>query len=354
MPPRSFLTRCLTGLSFPRHVSNLSFSFFDVPAEPHHFEILSSSISASYLFTLFENMAGYTISRPTISFTRSADQTEAWRTEILPLWKIQNHRFLPRWLLYHFVAANPETAIDQNDVLDSYYEEFGAFKETHPLIHPEELTEMIRSEFEGTRCVDEAAPLIVGLRWATPEEMQVRARATIMRAADLAESERKDAVVHAVTDEGSYAPRKPSRRQEAIQRRQRAKQQREFRSYADAGLIDDVQHRNIFSQKMIEDPLMSLGATGRDADGNYVLTQSPLVRRLRRRATGGPLGDEEPGFPGISMRKIQNELKHRLADSPPEDDSTWQSNKETWQDTADDLLEDMKSGGDKYTGRKGI
>ena len=83
------------------------------------------------------------------------------------------------------------------------------------------------------------------------------------------------------------------------------KRQRDFSRLARAGLIDHPQPRSVFGQKIFDDPLLSLPHT---VDGP---APSPMTERLRRRAQNPrhPLGDEEPGFPGVSLKRIQRRMK---------------------------------------------
>ena len=78
------------------------------------------------------------------------------------------------------------------------------------------------------------------------------------------------------------------------------KRHHDFQSLASAGLISSpTQNPSKFAQKLRQDPLLSL-PNGEDG---------PVTQRLRRRAAGGPLGDEEPGFPGVSLKRQQRKLK---------------------------------------------
>jgi hypothetical protein len=58
---------------------------------------------------------------------------------------------------------------------------------------------------------------------------------------------------------------------------------------------------NKFGQHMANDPLLA-----RFIDGK---ADSPWMQRLKRRGEGKPLGDYEPGFEGVSLKKIWKEMK---------------------------------------------
>lgn len=65
--------------------------------------------------------------------------------------------------------------------------------------------------------------------------------------------------------------------------------------------------QNPFAQHLAKRPLLMLPTSP-----NGDLPTSPLTARLRRRAANPrqPLGDEEPGFPGVSLKAQQ---RHHLA-----------------------------------------
>ena len=84
-------------------------------------------------------------------------------------------------------------------------------------------------------------------------------------------------------------------------------QQNTLKCLARSGLVDVSRpQQNSFNRKLAEDPLLIVPNT---PGAVYV---SPFVERLRRRREGKPYGDEEPGFPGVSMKKVQREAKRRL------------------------------------------
>ncbi|KAK4896136.1 hypothetical protein LTR27_005993 [Elasticomyces elasticus] len=69
----------------------------------------------------------------------------------------------------------------------------------------------------------------------------------------------------------------------------------------------DVQLRigspiNAFQNHLLEDAMLTL-PTG---------TPSPWLQRLRSRRAGEPLGDHQPGFPGVSMRGLSTEMRRGL------------------------------------------
>ena len=76
--------------------------------------------------------------------------------------------------------------------------------------------------------------------------------------------------------------------------------QRAFQRLANKGLIEGPpQGNNEFTRKLLEDPLVPL-------PDNRI---GPVYARLWCRARGAPLGDVEPGFPGVSMKRIQKMYK---------------------------------------------
>lgn len=92
------------------------------------------------------------------------------------------------------------------------------------------------------------------------------------------------------------------------------KQKQDLRRLQRAGEIDSP--KTLFAQKLLEDPLlMRLRRTksGAPIAGSY-------AQRTRRRGGGPegergmrqPLGDEEPGFPGLSMKRRQAAYKREL------------------------------------------
>lgn len=82
--------------------------------------------------------------------------------------------------------------------------------------------------------------------------------------------------------------------------------------------------QNLFSQKLAEKPLLALPsrrhsdefalpfrpAEERMLDG--AAAPGPFIQRLRRRGQGLPLGDEEPGFPGVSLKRESRRLRRRI------------------------------------------
>ena len=114
---------------------------------------------------------------------------------------------------------------------------------------------------------------------------------------------------------------------------------RDFRRLAHNGLIDPPFPRNIFSQKLLNDPLLSLPHTKSGP------ATSPMTERLHRRTQEPrqPLGDEEPGFPGISLKLEQRRLKGKWANMRKlYSDSIVEGAKQPtfaeWQKAADDVL----------------
>lgn len=100
------------------------------------------------------------------------------------------------------------------------------------------------------------------------------------------------------------------------------KRQIDFRRLPD---IDPTDPRNQFNQGLMEDPLLAQQAHPSNGerpalvseDGKIAVDVSaapgPFIQRLRRRAHDPPLplGDEEPGFPGISMKLESKRLKRK-------------------------------------------
>jgi len=82
---------------------------------------------------------------------------------------------------------------------------------------------------------------------------------------------------------------------------------RDYKRLNRAGLLTTpVSSDNTFTRKLREKPLLGLPQY---IDGR---PSGSFLDRLRRRREGKPLGDEEPGFPGVSMKRVQREAKHAL------------------------------------------
>lgn len=86
------------------------------------------------------------------------------------------------------------------------------------------------------------------------------------------------------------------------------KRQADYRRLAKTRFLEfPTQSRNVFTQKLLEDPLLSLPRTDEGP------APSPFIERLHRRQQNPrePLGDEEPGFPGVSMKAEQRRWKRK-------------------------------------------
>lgn len=91
-------------------------------------------------------------------------------------------------------------------------------------------------------------------------------------------------------------------------------QKRDVQRLVQAGFIDPPKTR--FAEKLLEDPLLLRQL--KDHKGRK--TPGSFISRVRRRAGGPegergvrqPFGDEEPGFPGLSMKAVQKEYKREL------------------------------------------
>jgi len=62
---------------------------------------------------------------------------------------------------------------------------------------------------------------------------------------------------------------------------------------------------NVYQKHMLETPILCLPPG----------EPSPWLQRLRRRTNGGSLGDYQPGFPGISIKKISRQWKKTYAEA---------------------------------------
>lgn len=69
--------------------------------------------------------------------------------------------------------------------------------------------------------------------------------------------------------------------------------------------VPDSRFLNKFQERLLVNPLLSLPAD----------KPSPWLERLRRRARGEPLGDYQPGFPGVSMKRLASEYRRDYEDA---------------------------------------
>ncbi|KAK5124709.1 hypothetical protein LTR85_001422 [Meristemomyces frigidus] len=69
--------------------------------------------------------------------------------------------------------------------------------------------------------------------------------------------------------------------------------------------IEDDCVLNKFQELLLFNPILSLPAG----------EPSPWLQRLRRRARGEPLGDYQPGFPGVSMKRLASEYRRDYEDA---------------------------------------
>jgi hypothetical protein len=90
--------------------------------------------------------------------------------------------------------------------------------------------------------------------------------------------------------------------------------------------IEPTDPRNRFNLKLMEDPLLTLPSRrlsheypnqyshGEQKISDGSAAPGPFIQRLRRRAHDLPLplGDEEPGFPGVSMKLEQKRYKRKI------------------------------------------
>lgn len=90
------------------------------------------------------------------------------------------------------------------------------------------------------------------------------------------------------------------------------RQKRALRRLQQAGQIDPP--RSLFAQKLLDDPLLMRPRHGKDGSPIH----GSFVWRTRRRggdpenSKQAPFGDEEPGFPGVSMKRVQRKYKREL------------------------------------------
>lgn len=90
------------------------------------------------------------------------------------------------------------------------------------------------------------------------------------------------------------------------EQRQIVRRQRQLKAFseADSTLEDRLNELdfNTFNKKLIVHALFPLAPDQR----------SPWLSRLRARADGGPLGDYQPGFENVSMKREQRDLKAEI------------------------------------------
>ena len=101
----------------------------------------------------------------------------------------------------------------------------------------------------------------------------------------------------------------------------RLERQVEFGRRVAEGKIRPAQHPNPFNQSLREDPLLALPSRPRPRGPSSVHSEQeaadaagPVTQRLRRRAQNPPLplGDDEPGFPGESVKAEQKRYKRKF------------------------------------------
>lgn len=180
-------------------------------------------------------------------------------------------RRVKAWM-FMFFAEEPGVSISLRSLWNFYCIPFGPAKDTHVLPDEKKFLEIVKKTFKNVEAyeVSEGHIVVDGLE---PRDSSMSAQ--------------------------SYL---------------KAKHDADYRMLAMKGGIDPTDPRNLFNQRLMEDPLLyrpfnstksPLGSQPTDA------SDSPMIQRLRRRAHDPPkpYGDEEPGFPGTSMKKEQRRFK---------------------------------------------
>ena len=89
-----------------------------------------------------------------------------------------------------------------------------------------------------------------------------------------------------------------------VERVLKEKRRADYRHLVHAGLIHNppTKPRNAFTAKLLDDPLICLPLKKDQSE------PGPFIERLRRRQKdpAEPFGDGEPGFPGVSLKKLRN------------------------------------------------
>lgn len=173
------------------------------------------------------------------------------------------------WLQSLFVT-DIEASTNLPSLLEFYERVHWRWADTHPYLETEDFLRLVLRTFHGCRAVKVSDDhfVLLGLRMA---------------------------------DE-------PKTAREMLAR----KQKRDLRRLQHAGEIDPP--KTVFAQKLLDDPLLMRVRR----DKTNVPIPGSYVSRTRRR--GGspetrerkPFGDEEPGFPGLSMKRGQARYKREL------------------------------------------
>ena len=175
---------------------------------------------------------------------------QAWIHNGVDLLNKDKKGILSRWLAYTFVSE-PGRAIDQNEALDRYHEEFGPFTYDHPLMWPEEFTTLILQTYKGSQVAEIDDRLVVeGVRWVTLEERKWRAHFrhdpaktaqidAILSSTETLAIEGQSAVPTQKADvTGATRPKGPRAALVEAEKAIAHDNQKKFKRLADKGLID--------------------------------------------------------------------------------------------------------------------
>ena len=230
---------------------------------------------------------------------------EALRTEAHKLLHLPHPDRITVWLKMYF--RTDESASFVADSLWKLYQHcFERMQRTHPLLDEDDFMECVKKSFKGV------------------EQVEVSHRHVVFK---------------------GLSRRHPPFGAEQILRQKRKK---DFRKLVNKGLVDDIPPHNKFTEALgkDKDPLLIIPRT---TDGEQTI--SPLNHRLNRRRQEPerePLGDEEPGFPGVSLKLEQSRMKSKwgtirqlYSDSYADPEVTQQPTVEDWRKAAEELFKTM-------------
>ena len=204
------------------------------------------------------------------------DYPEWLRTEAHKLLYLSTNGRARAWLRMSFEEKRG-TTIGWRSLWGFYSVAFARSRNTHALVDEAQFLRILKREFRGV------------------EEVVVSENHTVIRDLGL----RAECMLA-----GEYL---------RLQRREH------FERQVAEGKIRPAQHPNPFNQSLREDPLLALPSRPRHPSSAPMEHEAadaagPVTQRLRRRAQNPPLplGDDEPGFPGESVKVEQKLYKRKF------------------------------------------
>lgn len=257
--------RCLTEMAWPEAARN-AVHIDDVPNGAHTFDepVVRPETEdfMDYLNDFMLEYAEYTIAEK-FAGRKLSHLPEPWRTRL--------------WLRMYFEHGD-NTEITKASLWAFYKETFKPYYGTSPHLDDAQLVEQICKVFENAEEVEVAPELQV--IWSVKPREKHRKASILLRQHARAEKSRTEKLLARMTARGDFGRKTKTKTK---------KQQQQ-------------QQPNKFQAALLKDPLLSLPAG----------TLSPWMQRLRRRANGEPLGGEQPGFPGVSMTRLNREYKREI------------------------------------------